>query len=489
MGHIDHGKSTLLDYIRKTKVVETEAGGITQHLSAYEVAHTLPDKTTRRITFLDTPGHEAFQHLRNRGSSVADIAILVVAADDGVKPQTLEALRAIKEAGIPFVVAITKIDKQNANIERAKASLLEHGVYLEGLGGNISFVPVSSKTGEGIPTLLDLVFLAIDIESPMGDPSLPAEGLVIESHCDTKRGISAVLIVKNGSMHAGEYVVAGTAFAPLRIMEDFTGKAVREVSFSSPVTVVGFSETPPVGAPFCVVPQKKEAVALVEKNTQSANAVCELSEEEFADGCVCIPIILKADVVGSLEALKHELKKKESEKIHFKILHEGVGVIGEADVKRARGDMRTIIIGFHVSVDQLARELAERLGIEVAVFSIIYELAEWLPNAIQTRTPKVVGEKELARARVVKCFGSTNKTQTLGCRVEHGTLALKQRVRVIHNEETIGYGVVSSIKSGKSEVSSCNEGSECGLVLDLRDEYTVRPQDTLLAFTIGELHE
>ena len=259
MGHIDHGKSTLLDYIRNTKVTETEAGGITQHISAYEAEHTLEDGTTRTITFLDTPGHEAFQHLRSRGSSVADVAILVVAADDGVKPQTMEAHKAITESGIPYVVAITKIDKSNADIERAKYSLLEHGIYLEGLGGNISYIPISSKTGEGIGQLLDIVLLTVDLEPPMGTPEKPATGIVIESHCDPRRGISAVLLVQDGTMKKGDYVVAGNTCAPLRIMENFLGRTVEEVTFSSPVMVVGFSDIPPVGEPFTTVADKKTA--------------------------------------------------------------------------------------------------------------------------------------------------------------------------------------------------------------------------------------
>ena len=264
MGHIDHGKSTLLDYIRKTKIVDSEAGGITQHLSAYEVEHTDTEGNMRRVTFLDTPGHEAFQHLRRRGSSVADFAILVVAADDGVKPQTLEALKAINTANIPYLVAISKIDKNNADIEKTKMSLVEHGIYLEGMGGSISYALIDSKSGKGI-RILDLLILATDLEDLTGDPTLPATGTVIESHCDSKRGVSATLLIKDGTLETGAYVVAGQAYAPLRIVEDFLGNTIKQASFSTPILVVGFSENPPVGELFTTVATKKEAIEITHK--------------------------------------------------------------------------------------------------------------------------------------------------------------------------------------------------------------------------------
>ena len=362
MGHIDHGKSTLLDYIRKTKVTESEAGGITQHISAYEVEHTTPTGDTRRITFLDTPGHEAFQHLRSRGSSAADLAILVVAADDGVKPQTLEALKAIEEAHIPYLVAISKIDKANADVERAKNSLLEHGIYLEGLGGSVPFVPISSKTGEGIPALLDLLLLAADMEELTGDPTMPAHGLVIESHCDPKRGVSAVLVIKDGSLKAGQYVVAGSACAPLRIIEDFRGKRITEARFSSPLMVVGFSDTPPVGATFHVVSDKKAAYAEIEvaraKERSGTGIIANNGVE--GDGVFVLPVVIKSDVVGSIEAIKHELRKHEDERTQIRVIHEGVGGVVEADIKVAAGTTRAIIIGFNVPVDAAAEESAER---------------------------------------------------------------------------------------------------------------------------------
>ena len=480
MGHIDHGKSTLLDYIRKTKVVDTEAGGITQHISAYEVLHTPSEGEPRRITFLDTPGHEAFQHLRNRGSSAADLAILVVAADDGVKPQTLEALRAIKDAGIPFLVAITKIDKNNADIEKTKLSLVEHEVYLEGFGGSVPYVPLSSRTGEGVPALLDLLLLAADLEELTGDPQRPGEGVVIESHCDAKRGISATLIIKDGTFKQGQYVVAGGASAPLRIVEDFQGNKVTEATFSSPVMVVGFSDTPPVGTMFTTVPDKKTAHAMTfdyATQTKGASTLSETGELRFT-----IPVVLKADVVGTIDALKHELRKLEDERTHIRVIHEGVGAIAEGDVKHASGSKDAIIIGFNVTVDAPAKEMAERLGIEVATFSIIYDLADWMPNAIEIRRPKERGEKVIARAKVLKSFSFNKKEQTVGCRVITGELSKNARVKLMRGDEELGQGRITSLKSGKEDVSRIAEGNDCGAGLEISLEKEPRYEDELVTF-------
>ncbi|MEK7612804.1 MAG: GTP-binding protein, partial [Patescibacteria group bacterium] len=256
VGHIDHGKSTLLDYIRHTSVVAGEAGGITQHLSAYEAEHT-NETGTHRITFLDTPGHEAFSAMRLRGLEVADVAILVVSAEEGVKPQTLEALKLIQEVNIPYIVALTKIDKPSANLEKAKMSLLEHQIFLEGMGGEVPYIPVSGKTGEGIPELLDLILLAGELEGLSADPEAPAEGHVIEAHVDPRRGNTATLIVQNGSIKSGEYVVSGESLAPVRIMENFLGRKISEALPGSPVQLVGFSILPTVGDPWSVVERKK----------------------------------------------------------------------------------------------------------------------------------------------------------------------------------------------------------------------------------------
>jgi translation initiation factor IF-2 len=403
-----------------------------------------------------------------------------VAADDGVKPQTLEALRAIREADIPFLVAITKIDKNNADVERAKLSLVEHEVYLEGFGGSVPFVPVSSKTGEGIPALLDLLLLMADLEELTGDPSLPAEGIVIESRCDPKRGISATLIVRDGSLRQGQYVVAGSASAPLRIVEDFQGNKISEATFSSPIMVVGFSETPPVGATFTTMLDKKTAHALtLEYSLAQAQQTAQAVEDEAR---FVVPIVLKADVVGSIDALKHELRKHEDERTGIRVIHEGVGAIAEGDVKHASGNKNAILIGFNVSIDAPAKEMAERMGIEVALFSIIYDLADWMPDAIAKRRPKVLGEKELARAKILKSFSYTKKEQTVGCRVLSGELERKGRVKLMRGEEELGRGHIISLKSGKEDTSRISEGSDCGAVIDMALETEPKYEDELVMF-------
>lgn len=483
MGHIDHGKSTLLDHIRSTRVTDTEAGGITQHISAYEAEHTTAAGEVRTITFLDTPGHEAFQHLRSRGSHAADLAILVVAADDGVKPQTLEALKAIQEADIPFLVAISKIDKPNADVERAKHSLLEHGIYLEGLGGDIPYVPISSKTGEGVSALLDLLLLAADLEELSGDPEAPAEGLVIESHCDPRRGISAVVVIRDGSLRTGGYLVAGNAYAPLRIMENFLGQRIDHASFSSPLVVTGFSSIPPVGAPFTTAPDKKTAVLRATSHEHTSTHICDTTDTE---GLFHMPIVIKADVVGSIEAIKHELRKKEDDRTVIRFVHDGVGAIAENDVKVAMGSKQTIVIGFNVGVDAAAKELAERHGIEIALFTIIYDLADWLPGAIDARRPKVSGEKELATAKILKSFSATHKQQTVGCRVETGILSAGDRIRVIRHGAELGRGHVESMKSGKTDVGHITAGNDCGAQLHIELPEPLAYNDLIQAFTIVE---
>jgi translation initiation factor IF-2 len=413
-----------------------------------------------------------------------------VAADDGVKPQTLEALRAIQEARIPFLVAISKIDKANADVERAKSSLLEHGIYLEGLGGDIPYVPISSKTGEGVSALLDLLLLAADLEDLQGDPTLPAEGLVIESHCDPKRGISAVLVIKNGSLKSGQYIVAGSACAPLRIMEDFRGKRISKATFSNPLMVVGFSEIPPVGATFHVVADKKGAaaevaacIALAARQTDTPTA----SDEGVAGAeLYTLPVVIKSDVVGSIDAIKHELRKHEDARTQIRVVQEGVGAVTETDVKAATGTTRALIIGFNVPVDTAAHELAERLGVEIARFSIIYELADWVPSTIAVRRPKVRREKELAVAKVLKCFSFGKKQQTIGCRVESGTLSVHDRVVLKRGEVELGRGTVTTLKSGKSDVTHIEQGNDCGALIDMNLDTEPHFNDHLTAFTVTE---
>lgn len=488
MGHIDHGKSTLLDYIRKTNVVESEAGGITQHISSYEVTHKDETGRDRRITFLDTPGHEAFSQMRLRGAGVADIAILIVSAEDGVKAQTLEALDAIKKAGIPFIVAINKIDRPNADVDRTKTSLIENEIYLEGLGGDIPYALTSAKTGDGVSELLDLLLLAADLQELTGDPKINAEGIVIESNIDKKKGISATLIIKNGALKSGMYVLAGSSIAPVRIMEDFTGKKIKEARFSSPIRLIGFDSVPQVGQSFISFEKKKDAekAALeytASKRKQKAKADATLNDEE--DPVTLIPIIIKTDVLGSVDAIKHEIEKiTVPDHVELKIVHEGAGSISESDVKVAGGNQNTIILGFNVSVDERARSIAERSGIEIETSNIIYELAEWLEGAIKARTPKLKTVEVTGRAKVLKTFSKVKNKQVIGARVEDGTIRLSGHVRIMRKDEEIGDGNITNLQSQKAAVRDVSAVNECGLEVNSKAE--IAPGDILEAFVITE---
>lgn len=466
MGHIDHGKSSLLDYIRKSNVVAGEAGGITQHVSAYEVLHETKEGE-KKITFLDTPGHEAFQAMRSSGAGIADIAILVVAADDGVKPQTLEALTAIKDASIPYVVAITKTDKPGANVEKAKTSLLENEVYLEGLGGDVPYAPVSSKTGEGIPELLDLILLTADLQELTGDASLPATGVVLEATRDKQRGDSATLIIKDGTLSTGSYVVAGGAYAPVRFIENFLGERVDDATFSSPVRIVGFSSLPPVGTVFTTVENKKEAEKLAAQNKQAPKEKLQFAQSETG---VILPLIIKVDVAGSIPAIEHELKKLSHENISIKILDTGVGAINEGDIKTAIAAPNGVCVGFHTGIDSTAADLADRAEITTATFSIIYELTEFVKNILNERAPKVEKEEIVGRAKILRLFSRTGNKQVLGGKVKEGSILLNGKVRIYRRDVLIGEGKISNLQSMRQDVESVPEEQEFGAQLDSRSE-------------------
>lgn len=477
VGHIDHGKSTLLDYIRKTNVVEGESGGITQHLSAYEAVHTNASGE-HRITFLDTPGHEAFRAMRSRGLEVADVAILVVSAEDGVKQQTVEAIALIAEAQIPYVVALTKIDKPGADLNRAKLSLAEHGVYLEGMGGDVPFVAVSSKTGEGIPELLDLILLAAELEGIDADPELPGEGLVIEAHVDQKRGNTATLIVKNGSIKSGEFVVCGSAFAPVRIMENFLGKNIKIANPGSPVRVVGFSLPPQVGAAWRVVETKKEADVEVVSARSAAHTTSKdiepKAENDEAQPRVIVPIVIKTDFAGTGDAVLHELQKiPEDERLEARVVERGVGQITEGDVRLVGAAKPAgIIVGFNVKVEPPARDLAERQGVEIGTFDIIYELTAWLQTQLQARRPKLEAEELTGKAKILKIFSTQQGRVVIGGRIEEGTLAEKAQVKVMRRDLELGRGEILSLQVGKKQTKVAESGSEFGAMLKTSVEPT-----------------
>ncbi len=499
VGHIDHGKSTLLDYIRKTNVVEGEAGGITQHLSAYEAVHK-NSTGEHKITFLDTPGHEAFSAMRARGLEAADVAILIVSSEEGAKPQTVEALKLITEVGLPYIVALTKIDKPASNIEKAKLSLLEHGIFLEGLGGDVPWVGISSKSGEGIPELLDLILLAAELKGLASEPNKAGEGLVIEAHVDSKRGATATLIVRDGHIKSGGFVVAGAGFAPVRIMENFVGKPIKEAHAGSPVRIIGFSSLPSVGTRFVTVGSKKEAEALaagavsaqrhnptptkpnVSKIEGEITAVASQPEEELIK--IVLPIIIKTDFAGTGEAVAHELNKIPADnRLEVRIVLRSVGTISENDVKLVGGGKTPgIILGFNVKVEKEAREVAERLGVQIATFEIIYKLAEFLAEELAKRRPRLQTEVIVGSAKVLKFFSGQQGRVVIGGRVEDGSLKLHQEVKIMRRDLEIGRGTISSLQTGKKDVKEVEAGLEFGTML--KTQSLPAAGDKLEAFSV-----
>ncbi len=461
MGHIDHGKSTLLDYIRKSNIVAGEAGGITQHISAYEVEHD-----GRMITFLDTPGHEAFAAARSRGASIADIAILVVSAEDGVKEQTMGAYEFIKESEIPFIVAINKIDSPKANPEQAKYSLVEKGIYLEGMGGDISYNEISAKTGENVGDLLDTILLAADLEELEGDKNALASGYVLESSLDSKKGISATLVIKNGSINSGNYILSGSSSAPVRIMEDFKGTSLKEASFSKPVRIIGFDELPSAGADFMVLENKKAAQDYLKKLSKETPE----KEQETKTDKETVPLIIKTDVQGSLDAIKHQIDKMETSSAVYKIIEAGVGDITDGDIKQAGTDERTVVVGFHVGEKRAATDLAQKMSIEIKRFDIIYELTDFLAEALESRRTRIQSEKVFGEAKIIRVFSWTNKGGVVGGKVKEGELSTGDQVAIIRRDIEIGRGTIKGLQRAKQEASMITDGDEFGMMISSKIE-------------------
>jgi translation initiation factor IF-2 len=479
MGHIDHGKSTLLDYIRKTNIVDKEAGGITQHLSAYEVVHKGKGGKEHKITFLDTPGHEAFKAIRARGAHVADIGVLVVSAEDGVKPQTLEALLVIKESKIPYVVAINKIDKEGANIDRTKQNLAENDVFVEGYGGEIPWVAISAKVGTGVSELLDLLLLVAELEELKANPDLQAKGIIIESNLDSKKGITATAIITDGTLKKGEFAQCGKSISPLRIVDDFLGKPIETASFSTPIRIVGWDSAPTVGLEFNCFKDKKGALESVSKyNPDEEKAI----KKEVDLTKTVIPIILKADTSGSLDALIYEVGKLANDRILPTVVLSGIGPVTENDVRAASTNDNAFIIGFHTKVEPQAESLALRLGTPLHSFDIIYKMTEWLVDALKERTPAIESEEMKGRAKIIKLFSKTRDKQIIGGKVETGTISVNEVVKILRRDADIGQGRIKELQMQKNKVSSVEEGKEFGAMVEAKIE--IAPSDRIESFTI-----
>ncbi len=461
MGHIDHGKSTLLDYIRKANVVGGEAGGITQHISAYEVEHA-----ERMITFLDTPGHAAFAKTRERGASIADIAVLIVSAEDGVKEQTMGAYEFIKESGIPFIVAINKIDSAKADSEKTKYSLVEKGIYLEGMGGDVSYNEISAKTGQGVDDLLDTILLAADLEELEADRNALGTGIVLESSLDPKKGISATLIIKDGTINSGNHIVSGAAQAPVRIMEDYAGSQIKTASFSKPIKIIGFDAQPASGSTFRVFETKKAAQEYIKDGPQEEKAEKVVLDPKKET----VPLIIKTDVIGSLEAIKHQIEEMDTSSAVFKIVSEGVGDITENDIRQAGADKKAVVVGFHVGQSRTATDLAETFDIEIKKFDIIYELTDFLSEALETRRTRIESEKVFGEAKIIRVFSWTNKGGVIGGKVKEGVLETGDKVVIVRRDIEIGRGVIKGLQKGKMEATIIQTDEEFGMMISSKYE-------------------
>jgi translation initiation factor IF-2 len=479
MGHIDHGKTTLLDAIRKANVVAREAGGITQHVGAYEIEHN-----GKKMTFLDTPGHEAFRAIRERGARAADIAILVVAAEDSLKPQSLEALKAIEEANIPFIVAANKIDKPEANIEKLKKDLAEHNVLVEDWGGQIPLVGISAKQQTNIEKLLEMVELMAAIAELKTDVSHAASGVVIESTLDARRGASATMIIQDGTLHEGDFVVAGGAMAKGRLIEDFLGNKITEAAASAPVRVVGFDVPPPVGAIFHAYVDKKEA----EQAAKDSKKVVERADQEVVADKVVMPIYLKADVAGSLEALESEIRKMDFNTVQLKIVGSGVGAVNESDVKAVANEKNAIeplLLAFNVKIGADGVSAAERYSVRMGTFTIIYEALDWVRAMLAEIVPKQMTREELGRLDVLRVFRLERGSGVVGGKVIDGDIAKGKKFDVERKGKVIAKGVVDGVESDKQKVESVHKGQMCGLAVSgARD---IMGGDVLVVFDEKEM--
>ena len=475
MGHVDHGKTSLLDRIRHANVTATEAGGITQHIGAYRVS-----VNGREITFLDTPGHEAFTAMRLRGAMVTDIAILVVAADDGIMPQTIEAISHAKAAGVSIIVAINKIDKEGANPDRIMQQLTEHELVPEEWGGDVICVPVSAKTGQGIDDLLENVILTADVLELKANPSRLAKGSIIEARLDKGRGPVATVLVQNGTLKLGDVIIAGTAVGRVRTMTDDKGRAVKTAGPSVPVEITGLADVPSAGDVFNAVADEKLARELVEQRKQEAkeevfkqyqkvtldNLFSQISEGEVKE----LPIIVKADVQGSVEAVKQSLEKISNDEVKVKVIHGGVGAISESDVMLATAS-NAIIVGFNVRPDPVAKENAEREGVDLRTYRVIYDAIEEIQTAMKGMlAPKFV-ETDTARVEVRQVYKISGVGSVAGCYVVSGKISRNDLVRVVRDGIVISEDKMSSLKRFKDNVKDVAAGFECGITLEKFNDF------------------
>lgn len=467
MGHIDHGKTTLLDTIRKSNVAAKEAGGITQHIGAYEITvqSKNPEYNGRKITFIDTPGHEAFSAIRARGAQVGDVAILIIAADEGVKPQTIEALNHIQQAKIPFIVALNKIDRAEANPDRVKTQLAELGVFVEGWGGNVPIVNISAKEGKNIEELLELILLVADMENLTAEKDGPANGVILETKFDNKRGILVSAVIKNGVLKIGDPIYTETSLGKVRLLEDCNGKQIKEATFSSPVLIVGFKDMPQVGEEFFVGEKTEEELKKI-RETKQIEIQKKTTEENTLN------LILKADVVGSLEAMKKILNNLTlPEGTALKIISESIGDVFVSDVSLAE-TAPAVILGFRIKIPKDLQTIIQAKNIRVYTFDIIYEMEKFLKEEIETmfkpQEPPIKGEVE-----ILALFSKKRSEQVIGGKVINGRIVKGAQVKIMRGEEIVGRGKILNLQCNKIDSKEVLEGKECGILIDSDVEIAV----------------
>lgn len=485
LGHVDHGKTSLLDAIRQTEVAAGEAGGITQHIGAYQV-----EKKGRLITFLDTPGHAAFTQMRARGAQGADIVVLVVAADDGVMPQTREAIAHAKAARVPIMVALNKIDKPNASPDRVKQQLAEQELVPDDWGGSTMVIPVSAKQKQGIDDLLEGILLVADNSEIKANPSGKVIGTVIEAELDKSKGVVATLLVQNGTLESGDVVVAGTAHGKLRAISDYKGKPVKKAGPSTPVAVMGLNEVPSAGDLFEVVDSDKEARNIISERVEAAKSQSQAKkkvslEDLFANvqsgEAKGLNLIVKADVQGSLDPIISELNKLGAGEIALKILYTETGNIGENDVLLASAS-NAILIGFNVQAEVSARKLAEKEGVDIRLYEIIYRMTEDIEKALSGMLEPEVKEKIIGRAQVLQVFSASKFGKVAGCRVTDGELRRNAKVRLYRGTDLVYEGDMGSLRHEKDDVKEVKQGYECGV--GFKSFSDIQPGDQLICYIL-----
>lgn len=485
MGHVDHGKTSLLDAIRGASVVKSEAGGITQHISAYQIKHG-----DRQITFLDTPGHEAFAALREHGAALTDVVVIVVAADDGIKPQTIEAIRFARKAGVKIIVAINKIDKEGADINRVKQQLSEQDLLIEEWGGDIVVIPVSAKTGDGIPNLLDMILLVADVEDLRADTDVPAQGLIIEAHMEQGRGSVAEALVEAGTLKPGQFVVAGSSYARIRNLESTSGEVLKQAGPSTPVVMTGFKSLPEFGDTFVAVSDEKAARAQASQSAtdQKTDSRMDINSGELirminrSNEVNELNIIIKADVQGSLTSIVDSLKALDTEEVAVRVVGSGVSTVNENDVHLA-ATTNAILYGFHVQMPTNIKQLAARDKVRIRLYRVIYELIDDAKAELQLLLPPEIVETELGRL-VVKGIFKTSKTEVIcGGEVTKGKLTVPALVRVVRDKETLAEVEATLLKRGPQEAKEVFEGDMCGVSLTTASKLELLEGDHLEFFT------